>query len=277
MRVKPGRLPIMDVFRHSHQIHLQDITKRDILAVVEDTLLDNQYFQRWMDKDQEKCQKLIALILREANGVFLWVTLLLNLLQDELPSASSIEALQRVVETTPPQLEDFIRKIFNTVRKHHRHGATFIFAMALRMLGFQLSDSGSFPATEQHQHHQIFQNGRIWQPHLPLYGLSAVMEALELGTPIKYKGVLADMLSQDHNTRTREAAAKIETWCRGLLQVFGAEERYMVLSMNLETAGENPPGIESIESAIDSRSVRCSQKVFEFARFTHRSVPESLS
>ncbi|KAH7305662.1 hypothetical protein BKA65DRAFT_531172 [Rhexocercosporidium sp. MPI-PUGE-AT-0058] len=72
---------IMTVFQNSPQVRLQDITKGDMSALVEDSLLRNEYFHRLQTKAPIECQELINSILEGADGVFLWVSLLLNMLE----------------------------------------------------------------------------------------------------------------------------------------------------------------------------------------------------
>jgi hypothetical protein len=60
---------IMSVFRASHQIRLQDITKRDVSTVVQDTLFGNEYFQQLQKADPSGSQELIRSILQGAEGI----------------------------------------------------------------------------------------------------------------------------------------------------------------------------------------------------------------
>jgi hypothetical protein len=53
---------IMTAFQLSHQIHLQDIAKRDISAIVEEILLENLYFQQLQKKDSSGCGELVRSI-----------------------------------------------------------------------------------------------------------------------------------------------------------------------------------------------------------------------
>jgi hypothetical protein len=149
---------------------------------------------------------------------------------------SSVAALQSIVRTTPLQLEDFIGKILDTIRKHHRRGAYFVLTMALRMMGLHLSDNGKFPAAEQNEYQTIFGAERYWRPYLPTYGLSAVLETLEMGnTSEEYGVVLAAAMDEEYETRSQDAAVKIRIWCRGLLDVFSVDQS--------DIAGPFNPGV----------------------------------
>lgn len=267
---------IMSVFQTLRQIRLQDITKRDVSAIVEDTLLGNEYFEQLQKKDASGCQELIRSILQGAEGVFLWVSLLLNLLEDELPGVSSVAALQSIVRTTPLHLEDFISKILDTIRKHHRRGAYFVLTMALRMIGLHLSDNGKFPTAEQNEYQTIFGVERYWRPHLYTYGLSAVLETLETGnTSEGYGVVLASLVDEEHETRSQDAAVKIRTWCRGLLDVINVDQRDITSTFDRELWDTDS---ESKSSGYDRKSESGSDsgREFTFVKFTHRSIPDFL-
>jgi len=267
---------IMTVFRNSFQIRLQDITKRDVSAVVEDSLFSNEYFNQLQKKDPAGCQELINSILQGADGVFLWVSLLLNLLEEELPSASSVAALQSIVRTTPIQLEDFIAKILDTIRKHHRRGAYFVLAMALRMMGLHLSAIGTFPAAEQHEYQEIFGAERYWRPVLHSYGLSAVFQTLEMGNPSEnYGDVLASLVDDEHSIRCQDAAVKIRTWCRGLLEVFTVDQNDIMDAFDQDLQDANSESL-TVSSDGKSKSWSDSGPKFAFVKFTHRSIPDFL-
>lgn len=126
---------VMSVFEKSNQIRLQDITEADISIIVNDTLLGNEHFQELRRSDPHGCGQVLKSILVGAEGVFLRVSLLLNLLEDELPTVASASAPQNIIRTTPLEVEDFLGKILDTMRKHYRRGVYFLFAVALRMLG----------------------------------------------------------------------------------------------------------------------------------------------
>lgn len=204
-----------------------------------------------------------------------------HLLEDELPGVSSVAALQSIVRTTPIYLEGFISRILDTIRKHHRRGAYFILAMALRMMGFHLSDNGKFPAAEQNEYEEIFGSQRDWRPYLSIFGLSAVLETLEEGNkPEEYGDVLASLAEQKHETRSQDAAVKVRTWCKGLLDVTSIRQRDIFSRLDQEPWYNDA---ESKQSSVDQQSESGSestsdvdQRQFTFVKFTHRSVPDFL-
>jgi hypothetical protein len=96
---------IMNGFPLSRRIHLQDLTANDIMVLVNDTLVANERFSELQVKDSQACRDLVDLIVKDAEGVFLWVNLLLKSLEEDLATGfSSIASLQSIVRTTPSEL-----------------------------------------------------------------------------------------------------------------------------------------------------------------------------
>jgi hypothetical protein len=267
---------ILSVFQATYQIRLQDITKRDISAIVEDTLLGNEYFAQLQKKDPSGCQELVKSILQGAEGVFFWVFLPLNLLEDELPGVSSVRLLQIIARTTPVQLEDFIGKILDSIRKHHRRGAFFVPAMALRVMGLHLSKSGKISAAEQDEYQTIFERDRYWRPYLNIYGLSAVLESLEArSSPKQHQPVIASFLDDEHEARSQDATVKVRTWCKGLLDIFifHVDPREGAIDQELldKDSTSKPPGFNRVLESCSDLGLE-----FTFVKFTHRSIPDYL-
>lgn len=120
--------PILSAFPARQQrIYLQDMTREDIRDMITGTLGANEYFLRLQQEDKKDSDSLIASIITNAEGVFLWVALPLNLLEDELSSGiSSITNLRRIVRSSPKELEEFLDQILNSIISHHKRGAYFI-------------------------------------------------------------------------------------------------------------------------------------------------------
>ncbi|KAM7211953.1 hypothetical protein V8F06_012662 [Rhypophila decipiens] len=250
---------IMAAFGNSHhQVRLQKITRSDICSVVTDTLDNNEFFDELKRQDRAASgQGLINKILQGADGVFLWVAMLLNLLEDELPGASSMGQLYRIVETTPSRIEDFINDILGRIKKHHQRGAYLLLAMALRMTGFHLGDQGSwFPPQDNAIYHSIVEFEKFWRPHLPVYGLRVALEALILpaqpeSSIARYRRVLAEYQTTDYLRTTDEATTLIRDWSKGLLDVVGGDINQISGSLG-----------ELYRATV--------------AKFMHRSIPDHL-
>jgi hypothetical protein len=217
--------PIMSVFPARQRIHLQDFTGSDITAMVNDMLETNESFAQLIREDEDASRKLVASIVKDAEGVFLWVVLLLKLFEDELSSGvSSVASLQNIVRSTPKELEEFLGQIIDSIHNHHKHGAYFILAMALRMIGFHLTEEGSFDEVDKATYINNFKFSRgfafSWRPHLPLYGIGKVLDEFERNNTQVDSWARSKWVSdEEYRAESRKAAGRIRSWCRGLLDV----------------------------------------------------------
>ncbi|KAK3319785.1 hypothetical protein B0T19DRAFT_271667 [Cercophora scortea] len=273
---------IMKAFETSPRIRLQDLTRDDISSTVRGKLMEDDHFQALMEKDGAGCQELIDSIIHDAEGVFLWVKLLLFYLKEELSStAPSLAPLRHIVQTTPSELEDFLGKILNDIKQHHRYGAFFILAMALRMMRVHLSPMGQPPVNSREM--KIYQDNlretQTWLPHLPVYGLSTVLDDLEARKDTHAAGWSTctstsrsskELAGQgDHNTRGEDAAIKVRTWCRGLLDV-----DTLAVDQLRDQFPYFPYEDRGSEEATESTEA---DKTFIIAKFAHRSIPDYLN
>lgn len=218
--------PIMSAFPVPQRIRLQDLTRKDISALVKSTLKASVPFLVLYKDDPFASENLVASIIDDAEGVFLWVVLLLNLLEDELSSGiSSISALQNIVRSVPKELEEFLGQILESIHNHHQHGAYFVLSMALRMMGHHLSEKGSFDKAEQAIHEEDFRRPAglfmyAWQPNLPIYGVGKVLGEFEKRNhSFDTWSWPTWVTTQEYMDEARKATDKIRSWCRGLLDV----------------------------------------------------------
>ncbi|KAK0612560.1 hypothetical protein B0T17DRAFT_511741 [Bombardia bombarda] len=265
---------IMNVFETSRQIRLQDITHGDISRMARGTLYENKYF---LGLEGESVN-LVNSIINQAKGVFLWVKPLLNILKDELSSGvSSIAALRNIVKTTPSQLEDFIAKILDSIPKHHRYGAYFVISMALRMIGHHLSDDDSFPFSQQSNYQKAIKRDN-WQPSLPLYGVSTVIQDLEIGdgasgaelswSTVDTFSLPLSTAEKDYQSRSHAAHIKLRAWCKGLLEIGDIRDR--------DADHLDPTWDYAYSDTHVYVPDRRGLKPFMVIRFTHRSIPDFL-
>ncbi|KAH6869180.1 hypothetical protein B0T10DRAFT_569027 [Thelonectria olida] len=217
--------PIMSAFLACQRIHLQDLTRSDISAIVKGTLEASEFFLQLQQEDRAGSRALVTSIVTDAEGVFLWVVLLLKLLEDELSSAiSSIAALRSIVRSTPKELEEFLGHIMDSIHNHHKHGAYFILSMVLRMMGIHLSEEGSFDEADRATHEAIFKRTygitSSWQPHLPLYGVAKVLDEFDKNnTAVESWPSPKWVTDYEYRVESQKAAGKIKSWCKGLLDV----------------------------------------------------------
>jgi len=131
-------------FPTSQRLTLQKLTENDIRTLVTRRLRDNARFAelRCRSEDQgRRCDQLLEKILTEAEGVFLWVVLVLSELEQALADSDSLEVLEKIVATSYKDLEDFIRSIVMSIPRRHRLGSYYLLAVVMRMLDMFASEA----------------------------------------------------------------------------------------------------------------------------------------
>lgn len=126
-----------NVFRSAYdvpgarKIMLQDLTKNDIESYITSTLMDNERFRRLNGPD-ESCKPLMLAIMRRAQGVFLWVFLVVRSLLRGLTDNNDVPTLMRRLDHFPKDLDSFFEHILESIDPVYREHTARIFLAALR-------------------------------------------------------------------------------------------------------------------------------------------------
>jgi hypothetical protein len=122
-----------DHFGHqqSRKLYMQDLTRDDIRLHVEETLGSNTLFQqlRWEDS---QCPDFVQNIVNAADGVFLWVFLVVRSLLEGLTNSDRIKDLQQRLNETPKGLEDYFEAILFSTENRYRPQTARILSVAIR-------------------------------------------------------------------------------------------------------------------------------------------------
>jgi len=127
-----------NIFEHAfgqnprQKLYLQDLTREDIELYVQSKLAENDIFQRLKEKDS-RYQNLISEITAKAQGVFLWVFLVVRSLLQGLLNADRIPDLQRRLRRIPSDLERFFQYMLDSVEDIYREQTVRIFQVFLHV------------------------------------------------------------------------------------------------------------------------------------------------
>ncbi|CAN9325623.1 unnamed protein product [Alternaria alternata] len=115
----------------TEKLYMQDFNHQDINAYINDVFENDNNYQELEDKETLG-EELIQDIVTAANGVFLWVVLVVRSFQDGLLEADSITRLQQRLRKLPTNLEElFDRILFRDVKESYRSEASHMFLVAL--------------------------------------------------------------------------------------------------------------------------------------------------
>ncbi|KAE8447855.1 hypothetical protein EG329_010084 [Mollisiaceae sp. DMI_Dod_QoI] len=109
---------------------LQDFTREDIKRYVENTLEEDDRFVKLMEQDT-RYKDLIDEIVIRAEGVFLWVYLVVRSLLRGLTNEDDIETLQLRLHKLPADLEQYFNQMLTTIEDVYQEQTAQIFQITV--------------------------------------------------------------------------------------------------------------------------------------------------
>ncbi|KAI1390577.1 uncharacterized protein F4822DRAFT_393615 [Hypoxylon trugodes] len=215
------------VFSETQRIHLHKLTSRDINRLTQRRLCTNPIFVALRRREGPGTDVLVKRIAAEAEGVFLWVVLVVALVQEELAALGeniSIRHLSQILDQVPKELEDFIGEIVKRINKHHHGKAMLLLAMALRMAGQTIDDAPPSGHADPSDHLAPSENRErllvrdTKAGELSVLSISLYFEPYGPNETTFDPGFVSN--------RCLSGVHLVNTWCRGLLTVQGDSARF---------------------------------------------------
>lgn len=119
--------PYVMAFRGCPSLGLQDLTKTDIDHYVHRTLSSHELMKGLLEYYPIQAQLLVSGIQKKAEGVFLWVKLVVRLLIEGLEDGDSIEDLQRKLDSLPTDQRQLYQRMMDRIHPDHQRQASEIF------------------------------------------------------------------------------------------------------------------------------------------------------
>jgi hypothetical protein len=113
------------------QLQMQDLTASDIRAYIEDHLVAHERYRNIKDHDPEACEGLVEAVKAKAQGVFLWVYLVVRSLRRGLDNEDSLEMLRERIGEYPDTLDAYYRRMFDRIEKVYRKQSARVMLCAL--------------------------------------------------------------------------------------------------------------------------------------------------
>ena len=125
-----------DAFETYPRLRLEQLTRKDITHYVHRNLEGDQNFWR-VQKRHKNLHKIITTeVVEKAEGVFLWVILVVrDLLKCARDGGRSRDLLQ-VLRDTPPELDDYFKRMMSSIDPLYRKDASTIMQVALCSLDY---------------------------------------------------------------------------------------------------------------------------------------------
>lgn len=110
-------------------LRLEDLTRNDIRCYITDKFCENRQYRRLEDVDTAY-SNLVEEVCKRAQGVFLWVYLVVRDLLDGLVNADSVSFLFKRLDAFPQELEEFFQHMIDTISTIYRAQTARIFDIA---------------------------------------------------------------------------------------------------------------------------------------------------
>ncbi|PSR88633.1 hypothetical protein BD289DRAFT_230436 [Coniella lustricola] len=188
----------LTTFSPRQRLRLHLVTKDDVGELASRRLWAHPYFQTY---PKDVSNNLIHDIVVKAEGVFLWVVLMIGEMIQLLDDKQDIQDLRKVLDSHSKELNDFLKEIIRQIPESYRDEAHAVFAVmaAITTTGFR-------PMSHITNHFCIFH-------------ASTIRDCLDLGVRVPE---LLQCQALDHE----EALAQVErfqsrlpTMCKGLLEI----------------------------------------------------------
>ncbi|KAH8898720.1 hypothetical protein GQ53DRAFT_777337 [Thozetella sp. PMI_491] len=179
----------MNAFSPDSRLRLHDLTKRDMEGFVRDKL---EHLA-----DNKNKATLINAIVNKAGGIFLWVTLVVKSMREELESGSTVDQLTEELETLPDELEGLFGHILRSLKKQARKRAYQTMVMLRECKEYEHSISlFAYSFLDQYEHDHAFAMASDFA-----------------------QSQLSDTEREDKITLARK---KLSGWCKGLVEADAA-------------------------------------------------------
>jgi Cdc6-like AAA superfamily ATPase len=116
-----------DAFKSRPSLRLQDLTSSDIEHYIKSKFTANEGFAEFLVLEPSKANELMDAISIKAEGVFLWVHLVVQSLLEGLTNGDGIRDLRIRLAELPPKLEDLYTKILKSLEDKYLDHASRIF------------------------------------------------------------------------------------------------------------------------------------------------------
>lgn len=102
------------------KIQLEVLTRNNIKFSVHSKLVKDHLFSQLRAREEERCDKLLREVVDKANGVFLWVFLIVRSLLQGLTNADRIVDLQKRLRYLPADLEIYFEHMLGTLEDFYK-------------------------------------------------------------------------------------------------------------------------------------------------------------
>ncbi|KAF7929259.1 uncharacterized protein EAE98_005178 [Botrytis deweyae] len=215
------------VFQDACALKLEDLTRDDIKNYVVAKLEQNQQMRKFISDDLDTTSWLIEEIIHRAQGVFLWVILVVKSLIHGFRCGDGAIELRKRLESLPVDLENLFSHIIQKIEPEFREDASKIFQI------FRASGNDLDAIT--------LHNALQFTSHHPIIAMEAATESESMD----------ERLVKTNKTRLRLASR-----CRGLIEIADQHDGEMITrnisnDMLKSDVGDNKQKFDAYDSDVN--------------------------
>jgi hypothetical protein len=197
----------MDQFNNNPKRRLQDLTSDGINLYVSGILHNDEKMKILYHDEKAEALKLEEEIVSAANGVFLWVGLVLNSLITGLGNLDDIAQLRERLVRVPPEIEELYKHMLKNIDGIYAKDAARIF--------------GIMSIAQHSLKRPIFDSQRYRDLTFRIPGLTALELSLALDKNQDFAINPTPIDKHDLELRMKQLDIKLRKSCAGLLEVSG--------------------------------------------------------
>lgn len=213
-------------FMDDPKLLVQDLTFEDIKLFVNDKLHKNKKMEALYHKKKIEAPKLVEEIVHAANGVFLWVKLVLKSLLSGLNNRDDIAQLRRRLKAMPSEIEQLYKHMLKNIDPTYAQDALHIFQIM---------------STAHHTQRRLISIPAMNGVEFPIPELTALelSFALESDHNFAVKHAPNSLNDQDMETRIERVDNQLRVYCSGLLEM-SDKHHFRSVTGNILTHSKDP-------------------------------------
>jgi hypothetical protein len=181
----------VNAFQHCPTLRLQDLTRGDMEIYVRENLCTHQSMVALANQHPQRVTSLVGEIRSKANGVFLWVSIVVRLLIEGLEAGDDMHDLKHKLRLLPADLRDLYRRMM-----------------------FKMQPEYQVQAAE------MFQLLHTWNAMVPEQPLKTIVFSFALEDPSKALQLPVGPLEAENALeRYHKTEARVRSRCCGLIEV----------------------------------------------------------
>lgn len=246
-----------DAFRDCPKLRLHHLSRNDVVKYVNDKLHDHPRMQQLAYQSPKDTKALVSDLVQAAQGVFLWVRLVVRSLLEGLQNHDEIAILTERLHELPTDLEELFRYMLQRVPIRYKEGMSKMFQLLRSNIEFQ------FYCMEQHGKQRDIRVQRLTASGLQ-FALLDEKTVLQAET--------CQFTVEEASIEISSIEAKMKSYCAGLIELSTVEDDDHSATPSTTDFDEDWRR-DSSQTLIMNRSYNWADPNVQFI---HRSVSEYL-